>query len=159
MKILPKKASGIRCPSVSSVDSENRRLNKVYDKWPNYDEISEIVGFRIEPKAKKTLPKENSSRTGRNRSLSRQIKSSLVFKQIGVNKKKKTTKIDLPIVEQEEEKAKIIVAPVEPKKDIVVRLPTSLCPSSLSFSQRLETRRWILKTDFRAPSTRTIPVF
>ena len=41
--------SQFKCPSISPVPSLNKQTNRVYEKWPDYDHISQIVGYRIEP--------------------------------------------------------------------------------------------------------------
>lgn len=119
-----------RCPSVASVTSNEKRANRVYEPWPDYTEISRIVGYRIEkPQIIPPSPVIEPSPPKR--------KKSLRFAN-AVQRVQTLTRIE----------KKPIECPPPPPRKISPKLPTLLCPSSRSYSKRIQTRQWLLKNDF-----------
>lgn len=161
---LPSRSSETQRPlSVSTVDSEEKRAHKVYEKWPDYEQISQIVGFRIDPpKPKVSMPTESHSTTKKRNSSSRLVAATKQIKTIvnlnvAATRRMKTTE---PIPEQP------LMPPVGPMMihfesamSAVPRLPSSFCPSSMIYSQRIRTRQWLLKTNFAEHAMRTSPLF
>jgi len=162
--------------SVSSVSSFDKRANKVYEKWPDYNHISEIVGYRIDPPSSKIITSNSiSSRPSgaigqRKRSTltglpttSKQIKNVTNLHPSPTRreslKTKKPTKTDLtPIIS---DKSSPIIEKVlihNPIQEIKPKLPNILCPSSISYSKRIQTRQWLMKNNFSSHPIRTPPL-
>jgi hypothetical protein len=135
-----------RCLSVSSVGSIDKRRNKVYEKWPDYTQISQIVGYRIE----KPPPIEISSPADVKINQKKQKKSIRFVdatKQItNMAAIERDVLINKPIDEQ-----KIPVLNTSPE-EIKPKLPSILCPSSKNYSKRIQTRQWLTK-NFFSPQT------
>jgi len=160
--LSPIKPDRQRSLSVSSVSSIEKRANKVYEKWPDYNRISEIVGYRINPpeskiitsKSKSSRPSNPINRPKRNTSTKLPPTSKQKKTQRKTAKSKKT---DVTPV--------IIDKPLSPTidmnnpiKEIQPKLPTILCPSSIAYSNRIQTRQWLIKTNFSSNTIRTLPL-
>lgn len=142
-----------RCLSVSSVASNDKRANKVYEKWPDYTEICEILGYRIEK-----IPSIQTSSPP----------TSQPVLETNPKKRKKTTKFanaakqvkDMPTAEREILKNIPMTIPKlpivrKPIKSNEPKLPSYFCPSSKLYSKRIQTRQWLLKNSF---SPQTLPL-
>jgi hypothetical protein len=173
LSLLPIRKDQQRRLSVSSVSSVDRRANKVYEKWPDYDHISEIVGYRIDPPPPKTItsksissrPSDTITQRKRNKTTgfstaSKQIKSLISLNPSPAKrqtlKNKKSIKTDATPIIIEKPIAKIPLN--NPIKDNKPKLPNILCPSSIMYSDRIKTRQWLIKNDFSSNSIRTLPL-
>lgn len=45
--VIPRGKTYQQCPSVSSVTSNEKRINRVYEPWPDNAEMTRIVGYPI----------------------------------------------------------------------------------------------------------------
>jgi hypothetical protein len=165
-----------RSLTVSSVSSADKRANKVYEKWPDYNEISEIVGYRIDPPPSKTVtsnsvssrPSDTTIQRKKNKSgfstTSKQIKSVVNLSSSATrrqsSKNKKSTKTDItPIIIMDKPSPTIPKIPLDdPTKEIKSKLPNILCPSSKIYSNRIQTRQWLIKNHFSSNAIRTLPL-
>ncbi len=160
-----------RRPSVSSVASIDKKVNRVYEKWPDYNQISDIVGYRIDPPVSKTLsPTVTSDKLSQQKS-NKSAGVSTSFKRvknvIGLNpllarrqssKNKKTNKSEIiPIIIDPPPPPPPMTAK-PPVKDNRPKLPTLLCPSSTAYSSRIQTRQWLIRNHFSSNATRTLPL-
>lgn len=163
--------------SVSSVTSHERRSNKVYEKWPDYNEISEIVGYRIDPPPLKvttlntSISRPSGTRGQRKRSsaigfpmASKQIKNMVSLNpsptRVKVSKVKQTTKTEpAPITIDKLPESNDLIRVNNPIiQENKPKLPTFLCPSSAAYSSRTLTRQWLMKNNFSSNVSRTIPL-
>lgn len=159
-----------RSLSVSTVASIDKRANKVYEKWPDYDHISEIVGYRIDPPISKintsnsitSRPSDTIAQRKRDKSAgfstkSKQIKTLVRLnqpptrRQSSKTKKSANTEAIVPIIIDKP-------IPKTPIKDTKPKLPNILCPSSISYSNRIQTRQWLTKNHFSSNAVRTLPL-
>ena len=167
-----------RLLSVSPVSSADKRANKVYEKWPDYNQISEIVGYRIDPPPPNQIT-SNSTSSHRcafpslqkpNKSIdfstaSKQIKNAINLNppqtppRRKISKTKQSKKINevsptigksLPIIEK--------ILSNNPIGKVKPTLPAILCPSSKSYSVRIQTRQWLMKNNFSSNAIRTLPL-
>ncbi|CAF0777761.1 unnamed protein product [Rotaria sp. Silwood1] len=162
--------------SVSSVSSTDKRANKVYEKWPDYNQISEIVGYRIEPKQSKIItsdaissrPSLTRNQRKRNTAIrfpttSKQIKNVMSLNPSSTRQKlskiKQATQTDVtPIIIDQPALPIEHVPSTNLIKEIKPKLPTILCPSSVAYSNRVQTRQWLIKNNFSSNSMRTLPL-
>jgi hypothetical protein len=164
--------------SVSSVSSVDKRANKVYEKWPDYNQISEIVGYRIDPPPSKVITTDSSisahptdviTQRKRNKSTgfptaSKQVKNVISLnrssKQRESPKLKKSKKPDItPPVVIDKPAPTIEKVPIQiPIKEHKPKLPNILCPSSMTYSNRVQTRQWLIKYHFSSNAIRTLPL-
>ncbi|CAF4638572.1 unnamed protein product [Rotaria sp. Silwood1] len=162
--------------SVSSVSSTDKRANKVYEKWPDYNQISEIVGYRIEPKQSKIItsdaissrPSLTRNQRKRNTAIrfpttSKQIKNVMSLNPSPTRQKlskiKQATQTDVtPIIIDQPALPIEHVPSTNLIKEIKPKLPTILCPSSVAYSNRVQTRQWLIKNNFSSNSMRTLPL-
>jgi hypothetical protein len=145
-----------RCLSVSSVASIDKRANKVYEKWPDYTEISQIVGYRIEKTPQIITPPSppvvEITQTKRKKSTrfantAKQVKDmSSIEREILIDKP--VDEPSPPLIH----KAPIIIPSI---KEIKPKLPSFICPSSKIYSKRIQTRQWLIKNYF---SPQTLPL-
>jgi len=173
LSLLPIRKDQQRRLSVSSVSSVDRRANKVYEKWPDYDHISEIVGYRIDPPPPKTItsqpissrPSDTTTQRKRNKTTGFSTASKQVKSLISLNaspgkrqllKNKKSIKTDATPIIIEKPIPKIPFN--NPIKETKPKLPNILCPSSIMYSNRLQTRQWLIKNHFSSNSIRTLPL-
>lgn len=143
--LSPKKNQ--RCLSVSSVASIDKRANRVYEQWPDYPEISQIVGYRIEkpvpivppsPQPVVQIDQKKGKKSSRFANVAKKVQNmSTIEKEIVISK---------PISEQP------IIEKFIRKEEIQPKLPTFLCPTSELYSKRIRTRQWLLKNDFSSQS-------
>ena len=162
-----------RSLSVSPVLSVDKRTNKVYEKWPEYNQISEIVGYRINPSpAKKptsnTVPADPSaSPSKRKKSIgfsaaSKQIKNliSLNSTSIKRNPTKRKQSTQTNVIPETNDKSSLAFEPLKimPAKEIKPKLPNIICPSSTVYSNRAQTRQWLLKHNFSGNAMHTVPL-
>ena len=158
--LSPIKYDRQRNVSVSPVSSVDKRANKVYEKWPDYNQISEIVGYRINPpspkiitsKSKSSRPSNAINRLKRN-SSTEQNKTSSRTKQ--KSPKSKKPDVTLPIIDKPPSP---IIEKVLINKEIQPKLPNILCPSSITYSNRIRTRQWLIKNNFSLNTIRTLPL-
>ncbi|CAF1445527.1 unnamed protein product [Adineta steineri] len=154
-----------RSLSVSSVSSTDKRANKVYEKWPDYNQISEIVGYRINPPSSKLI----TSKTilSRPSNTNNQQKRTTSNKLPTVSKQKKTSsrtiqqkssKSIIPSTTIEKPLSPELPPPPQPVKEVQPILPNLLCPSSLTYSHRIRTRQWLIKHNFSSNTIRTLPL-
>ena len=133
-----RKKSSQRCPSVSSVTSNEKRTNRVYEQWPDYTEISRIVGYPIQkpppPRLPSPIPEPPPEAVKGKKSL-RFIKAVKQIQQLSLLEKPPSPPPPPP--------PPIILPPPIPVK-LVPQLPPLLCPSSISYSKRLQTRQWLI---------------
>jgi hypothetical protein len=143
------------CTSVSSVASIDKRVNKVYEKWPDYTQISQIVGYHVE----KVPPISTSSRPSNANGQKKRNKSTRFTDTVKQVKNMTLTQRDLlksqtlneyPVIE------KVVVPNLN--KEIKPKLPSILCPSSMKYSKRIQTRQWLIKSDFSSSSSCTLPL-
>ena len=128
--VTPRVKTYQRCPSIASVTSHEKRANRVYEPWPDYREISRIVGHRIEkPQIIPPSPVIEPSPSKRKKSL-RFVDAVLQVQTLTLIEKKP------------------IESPPPPPRKTSPKLPALLCPSSPSYSKRIQTRQWLLKNDF-----------
>ena len=158
-----KKSSQLRCPSVSTVASVDKRTHQVYEKWPDYNEISRIVGYRIDPPplkqpASQTISSRPSAmkNAAKRISMVKQVKNTTFRLSSSTTKNKRLLKMET--IDKEVNPPVIIVEPKAKKEDNIPQLPGPFCPTSMLFSQRIQTRRWLLKTNFSEHSIRTVPL-
>ena len=162
--------------SVSTVSSTDKRVHKVYEQWPDYNHISQIAGYRIDPPASKIeLTNSASSRasagggqrkrtpSSRLISATKQIKSIMNLNATPARREPSKTKITsktepLTTLAVLAEKPPIIIEPMLSPSMQQPKLPTCLCPSSLLYSQRIRTRQWLLQTNFARYAPRTLPL-
>lgn len=166
-----KRKNSLKCPSISPVPSLDKQVNRVYEKWPDYDHISQIVGYRIEPPLSKTVmsnsissrPSQSNIRRKSNKSSSFSSASKQVKTVLGLNSspnRRRSSKF--PSIPQLDLTPIIIDQPkplqIDPPKDLKPQLPTCLCPSSLNYSHRIQTRQWLIKNNFSPSTSRTRPL-
>ncbi|CAF2487710.1 unnamed protein product [Rotaria sp. Silwood2] len=162
--------------SVSSVSSVDKRANKVYEKWPDYNQISEIVGYRIDPTPSKIITSDSLSsrpsltRNQRKRNTtigfpttSKQIKNVMSLNPSPTRRKlskiKQSIKTDVtPIIIDQPTSSIEKILTINPIKETKPKLPSILCPSSVSYSNRIKTRQWLMKNNFSSNSMRTLPL-
>jgi len=159
--------------SVSSISSIDKKANKVYEKWPDYYHISEIVGYRIDPPPPKTVtsksissrPSDTITQRKRNKTTEFSTASKQVKNLISLNpspakrqllKNKKSIKTDATPIIIEKPIPKLPLN--NPIKETKSKLPNILCPSSIMYSNRIQTRQWLIKNDFSSNSIRTLPL-
>ena len=168
----PTNEQRLRRLSVSTVLSTDKRAHRVYEKWPDYDQISHIVGYRINPPESKKLDAPSVRRSAaaaagvdhrkptslaRLASASKQIKAMNSLKPSSARRhpsKDKKSPRDPPapptLIEE---------VPVQrPVKETTDIFPTLVCPSSLIYSQRIRTRQWLMSNNFALNSRRTLPL-
>ena len=147
--------------SVSTVDLKEKHANKVFENWPDYNEISQIVGFRIEPpKVKLSTTTDGRGATKKGNSSSRLVAATKQITRL-VNLNAIATRRPKASEGQSEKVpllSDVMAIRVAPPPSTSPRLPSSLCPSSMIFSQRLETRQWLLRNNFSQHATRTCPL-
>ena len=144
-----------------------KQANRVYEKWPDYNQISEIVGYRIDPPNSKLLTPQPSNTNLRRKhtkstgfpTASKQIKNLVGLKASSnrqqTPKNKKSSQINLipTIVEQP-----VVPPPKPPIKKPESKLPTILCPSSSAYSSHIQTRQWLVRNHFSTNAMRTLPL-
>ena len=164
--------SQFKCPSISPVPSLNKQTNRIYEKWPDYDHISQIVGYRIEPppplkpvlsNSLASRPSQSNSQRKSNKSTgfsnaSKQIKTALGLSASPARRRssklQSISQLDLaPVIIDPPKPLQII-----PPKEIKPRLPTYLCPSSANYSHRAQTRQWLIKNNFSSSACRARPL-
>ena len=154
--------------SVSTVSSVEKKANRVYEKWPDYNQISDIVGYRIDPPVSKTptsrpagsMPRRKHTKSTAFPTASKQIKNVVGLKpptaRHQLSKNKKSNKINLePIIPEQlppPPPAPLLKTPIKPK------LPTVLCPSSSAYSSHVQTRQWLVQNHFSTNAMRTVPL-
>ncbi|CAF0927786.1 unnamed protein product [Adineta ricciae] len=150
-----------RCLSVSSISSLDKRTHKVYEKWPDYNQISEIVGYRIDPPAPKVITsnitpsRPSKTRSQQKRNSSTKLSITPKPKQPSGRKSQKDTLIPIVV----EEPSLILEVPsVKATEEIKPNLPDLLCPSSIVYSQRVRTRQWLMKHNFSCNPIQTLPL-
>ncbi|UJR37437.1 hypothetical protein I4U23_030140 [Adineta vaga] len=150
-----------RCLSVSSISSLDKRTHRVYEKWPDYNQISEIVGYRIDPPPPKVIT-SNIISSRPSKSTNQQKRNSST-KTSTIPKQKKTSDRKL----QKNNLASTVINKLPPSPEISLtqpievikpKLPNLLCPSSLAYSQRIRTRQWLTKHSFSSDPIRTLPL-
>ncbi|CAF3664459.1 unnamed protein product [Rotaria socialis] len=171
--LLSVKTDQQRCLSVSPVLSIDKRANKVYETWPDYNQISEIVGYRINPSPEKkptsdAVPSDPSaSRSKRKASIrfpaaSKQIKNliSLNSTSIRRNLSKAKQPLQTNMTPATNDKSSLGIEPLKntPAKEIKPKLPNIICPSSVAYSSRAQTRQWLLKHNFSGNAMHTVPL-
>ncbi|CAF0903327.1 unnamed protein product [Rotaria sordida] len=174
--LSPIKKDQQRHLSVSSVSSVDKRANKIYEKWPDYNQISEIVGYRIDPSPSKIItsdsissrPSATRNQRKRNTTLafpttSKQIKNAMSLNPSPTRRKpskiKQSIKTDItPIIIDQSLPSIEQVLTINPIKEIKPKLPNILCPSSVAYSNRIQTRQWLIKNNFSSNSIRTLPL-
>lgn len=165
--LILKKKDLPRRLSVSTVSSVTKQANRVYEKWPDYNRISDIVGYRIDPPNSKLLTPQPSNTSPRRKhtkstgfpTASKQIKNLVGLKvssnrqQSSKNKKSSTINLVPTIVEQP-----AAPPPPPPMKKSQSKLPTILCPSSPAYSSHIQTRQWLVRNHFSTNAMRTLPL-
>ena len=157
--------------SVSTVLSTDKRTHRVYEKWPDYDQISHIVGYRINPPESKKLDASSNRRSAAAAGVDHRKPTSLArlavaSKQIKAmhslnrssarrhpSKEEKSSRDLLAVPARIDEVP--VIRPVKRTTDI---LPTLVCPSSLLYSHRIRTRQWLISNNFSLNSRRTLPL-
>ncbi|CAF4392109.1 unnamed protein product, partial [Rotaria magnacalcarata] len=142
-----------RCLTVSSVASIDKHTNKVCDKWPDYTEINQILGFPIQKfpsiAAKSNRPTNIPHRKKQNKS-NRFVDA---IKQIQNRSSNQRNLLKNKCLEEFPVNNKLAVH--DTSKETDYKLPPLVCPSSLYYSKRIRTRQWLCQNDF---STRTLPL-
>ncbi|CAF2237147.1 unnamed protein product [Rotaria magnacalcarata] len=162
-----------RCLSVSPVPSIDKRANKVYEKWPDYNQISEIVGYRINPSSKNkptsdAVPSGPSTSRGKRKTptrfpgASKQIKNLISLNSTSMrrNLSKAKQPMQSNMTPATNDKSSLGIEPLKntPAKEIKPKLPNIICPSSIAYSSRAQTRQWLLKHNFSGNAMHTVPL-
>ncbi|CAF3206061.1 unnamed protein product [Rotaria socialis] len=142
-----------RCLTVSSVASIDKHTNKVYDKWPDYTEINQMLGFPIQKfpsvAAKPKRPTNIPHRKKQNKS-NRFVDA---IKQIQNRSSNQRNLLKNKFLEEFPMNGKLVVHHTSKEADST--LPPLVCPLSVYYSKRIRTRQWLCQNDF---STRTLPL-
>ncbi|CAF4241362.1 unnamed protein product [Rotaria sp. Silwood2] len=135
--------------SVSSVASIDKRVNKVYEKWPDHTQISQIIGHSIEKfppisTLNQPINKTKSNKSNRFVDAIKQMKNrSSIQRHLLKDKSIDESRMNETLA------LNILIKEMQPK------LPLILCPSSIYYSKQIQTRQWLCKN---YSSTRTLPL-
>lgn len=154
--------------SVSTVSSMEKQANRVYEKWPDYNQISDIVGYRIDPPSSKLLTAQPADKNSR-RKPTKANRFPTAMKQLKnlAGLKGSPTRQQTPKSKKSKESNRVptIVEPPTasppkppPIKDNQPKLPTILCPSSPAYSSHIQTRQWLVRNHFSNNAMRTLPL-
>jgi len=135
--------------SVSSIASTDKRTNKTHEKSPHYPQI---VSYRTGKTSSNSMSSRQSDETSQHKrkepvifvDIAKQIKT---LSSIQRNSVKTKPLGKSPVIEK---------VPVNTSiEDIQPKLLPIICPSSISYSKRIQTHRTLIKNYF---SLRTLPL-
>jgi hypothetical protein len=124
--------------------STDKRKNRVYQPWPDYPEISRIVGYRIEKPALIVPPTPPVVQIEPKKGKKPSRFANVAKKVQNLSTDEKEVIKSKPIIEEP-----IVIEQIIRKEP---KLPALICPTSEFYSKRIRTRQWLIKNDFTSQS-------
>ncbi|CAF0750136.1 unnamed protein product [Didymodactylos carnosus] len=145
--------------SVSSVNTADKRRCIVYEEWPNIEQISKILGYKIQQKSMTpaVVEKKSSSPLVTGRSKRHALTSAA--KRLKRETNPPLSRNDPPTLSSLAVlgSSPVVMNNLQMKPD-KIKLPDIFCPSSESYSTTILIKRWLMKNDFCSGSSRTLPL-
>ncbi|CAF0830934.1 unnamed protein product [Didymodactylos carnosus] len=143
--------------SVSSVNTADKYRCIVYDQWPNREQVSKILGYKIEysgtlaetGKKSKSISGKKSNRqtlTSMSKRVKREEKSKLLINH-------PITDLNPAVLESSP-----VIETNKQAKPAQSNLPDIIYPPSEKYSTTISIKRWLMKNSFCSGTPRTFPL-